>query len=110
MSDTPEQEAINNSIYWLKKRVDLLEAQLYAARYRRVREFLQRGDGVLDTRGLDDAAFDKLVDSLKEENSSVVVFKQTKSGYAVKITGGGGSDNPDDGGGKGGGGKGGGGG
>ena len=37
-----------------------------AERYRRVREFLQRGDGLLDTRGMDDAGFDRMIDSLKE--------------------------------------------
>jgi hypothetical protein len=37
-----------------------------AERYRRVREFLQRGDGFLDTRGMDDAGFDRMIDSLKE--------------------------------------------
>ena len=37
-----------------------------AERYRRVREFLQSGDGVLDTRGMDDAGFDRMIDSLKE--------------------------------------------
>ena len=40
--------------------------QTNAERYRRVREFLQSGDGLLDTRGMDDAGFDKMIDSLKE--------------------------------------------
>ena len=40
--------------------------QADAERYRRVREFLQRGNGFLDTRGMDDAGFDKMIDSLKE--------------------------------------------
>ena len=40
--------------------------QTNAERYRRVREFLQRGDGLLDTRGMDDAGFDRMIDSLKE--------------------------------------------
>ena len=42
------------------------EALADAERYRRVREFLQRGDGLLDTRGMDDAGFDGMIDSLKE--------------------------------------------
>ena len=41
--------------------------QTDAERYRRVREFLQRGDGFLDTRGLDDAGFDGMIDSLPKE-------------------------------------------
>ena len=40
--------------------------QTNAERHRRMREFLQRGYGLLDTRGMDDAGFDKMIDSLKE--------------------------------------------
>ena len=41
--------------------------QADAKRYRRVREFLQRGNGFLDTRGMDDAGFDRMIDSLNKE-------------------------------------------
>jgi len=57
-----------------KLQTELAAAQADAERYRRVREFLQRGDGFLDTcgagfldtRGWDDAGFDRMIDSLKE--------------------------------------------
>ena len=45
---------------------DFENIQADAERYRRVREFLQRGNGLLDTRGMDDAGFDRMIDSLKE--------------------------------------------
>jgi hypothetical protein len=49
-------------------RQQLKEAEVDAARYGRVKQFLQYGDGsTLDARGTDSAAFDALIDALAKE-------------------------------------------
>ena len=39
-----------------------------AERYGRAKRFLQYGNGTLDARGMDSAAFDALIDALPKEN------------------------------------------
>lgn len=41
--------------------------RLDAERYGRVKQFLQHGNGTLDARGTDNAAFDALIDALAKE-------------------------------------------
>ena len=56
--------------YWhcvVCNQVRLQSDQTDAERYRCVREFLQRGGGLLDTRGMDDAGFDRTIDAALKE-------------------------------------------
>jgi len=73
MSYTQGKEAqMGNALkYWkdlaVANRKVAEDNQTDATRYRRVREFLQRGNGILDTRGRKcNEDFDDLIDSLKE--------------------------------------------
>ena len=86
MSDTPEQEAINNSIYWLKKHVDKLQEQFGdAVKQRDYWEYecqVARKERDKATQGVKNEVHTPSCETVE------VVFKRTHCGYAVKVIGG----------------------